>query len=216
MFILLNRHHPNFFHPYSTAEELYAPRSCRRYARCSSQNQNNKEDATEETNHKTKSNNAEKKCFHAEVQTHIDENDHNVTLSLDVPGFKESDLKLELLERGIIRISGERTNKFNYTSKFSRHFTLDGARVDLNNIQPNLVDGVLSITFPKRELAQPRAIPISIEANAKSQDEDTAEKKPENEEEIEVPITNDVTVETVDAAEEEAQEKAWVEVDNKD
>lgn len=102
--------------------------------------------------------------------TEITENEKNYFLSLDVPGIKKDDIKIEVLD-GRLVISGERqseqktdTEGYQRTEKtygtFKRSFSLPKA-VDTENIQASHQHGVLEITVPKSEEVKSRKIEIS-------------------------------------------------------
>jgi HSP20 family protein len=86
-------------------------------------------------------------------------------LSLDVPGIKASDLKVNI-ENQVLTISGNRTvTRENLTSnwRFSRQFALE-ATVDTSNLTANLVDGVLTVSAPKTAKKTSIDIPVTEKA----------------------------------------------------
>ena len=95
----------------------------------------------------------------------INNSDNRVELSLDVPGIKASDLKVNI-EHQVLTISGNRTvSSENLTSnwRFSRQFALE-ATVDTSNLTANLTDGVLTVSAPKA--AKKNSIDITITEKA--------------------------------------------------
>lgn len=102
--------------------------------------------------------------------TDIVERDNNYLLSVDLPGMKKDDIKIEVQD-GMLVISGERqseqkteTDKFQRNEKtygfFKRTFSLPKS-VDSNNIQAHHQDGVLEITLPKSQEVKTKKIEIN-------------------------------------------------------
>ncbi len=91
----------------------------------------------------------------------------------DVPGVKESDLEVSVTGNRLT-VSGKRESEkeeqsdtyFTYERSygtFSRSFTLpDG--VDMNGVNADLKDGVLTLSLKKSAAAQPRKIPVQTPA----------------------------------------------------
>ncbi len=78
------------------------------------------------------------------------------SLSMDFPGVKKEDIKLETIGNKI-KIVAKRKGKG--SSNWDRTFEVpDG--VDLERVQASLNDGVLTITMPKAKVANPRVIKI--------------------------------------------------------
>jgi HSP20 family molecular chaperone IbpA len=76
------------------------------------------------------------------------ETDDAVTLSIDIPGVKSSDLHIHC-DDNVIHVSGERKTAGS-ESKFTRTFAMDPKNVDVDNLKANLDCGVLTLTVPKR------------------------------------------------------------------
>ena len=101
----------------------------------------------------------------------IYEDEHNITLKLEVPGIDEKDLNINV-ENNVLTVSGER--KFENEQKeenfhrierrygsFVRSFTLPNT-VDTEKITADYNSGVLSIRLVKREEAKPKQIKVNI------------------------------------------------------
>ena len=101
------------------------------------------------------------------------EDEHNVTLKLEVPGVKQDDLDVQV-ENNTLTIRGER--KFEKEEKeenfqrierrygsFSRSFTLPNT-IDTDSVNANYENGVLKVELAKREEAKPKQIKVGIGA----------------------------------------------------
>jgi HSP20 family protein len=101
----------------------------------------------------------------------IRENRESVTLDATVPGLSKEDVSIDY-EDGHLKISADKQNRDNndfihreiHRSAFSRWFSVDEEVYEVNKINANLVDGILSITIPKKDEAVkplPRKIEVS-------------------------------------------------------
>jgi HSP20 family protein len=99
--------------------------------------------------------------------TNISENDREYRVEMAVPGFGKEDFKISL-EKNVLSISTERENEkkseqtaeeqteLNYRMRefgkrnFCRSFSIPEA-VDKDGIKAEYVNGILSITLPKKE-----------------------------------------------------------------
>jgi len=99
------------------------------------------------------------------------EDEHGITLKMEVPGIDEKDIDIRL-ENNTLSIRGER--KFEKEEKeenfqrierrygtFTRTFTLP-ATVDTENVQADYDRGVLSIRLSKRAEARPKQIKVNV------------------------------------------------------
>ena len=97
------------------------------------------------------------------------ETDKEVVVELDVPGFEERDLSLEVVDhtltiKGEHRVEKEEKEKTFYLHErlekhFERRFTLP-TDVDVEHVEATYGTGVLQVHIPKIEQAQPRTIEI--------------------------------------------------------
>jgi HSP20 family protein len=103
------------------------------------------------------------------------EDEHNVTLKVEVPGIDEKDIDIRL-ENNTLTVHGERKiekeeKEENYRrverqyGSFTRTFTLPPT-VDSEHVSANYDKGVLSITLPKKAEAKPKQIKVNVGANA--------------------------------------------------
>ncbi len=101
------------------------------------------------------------------------EDEHKITLKLEVPGMKESDLDIQL-ENNLLTVKGER--KFEKEEKeenfhrierrygsFYRSFTIPNT-VNPESVKASYEAGVLKIDLEKRAEAKPKQIKVEIGA----------------------------------------------------
>ncbi|SRR5579862_8294684 len=99
------------------------------------------------------------------------EDEHNVTLKIEVPGIDEKDIDVRV-ENHTLTISGER--KFEKEEKeenyrrverqygsFTRSFTLPNT-VDTENVTANYDKGILNIKLAKKAEAKPKQIKVNV------------------------------------------------------
>jgi HSP20 family protein len=99
------------------------------------------------------------------------EDEHQVTLKIEVPGIDEKDIDVRL-ENRTLTVHGER--KFEKDEKeenfrrverhygsFTRSFTLP-TTVDSENVQANYDKGILSIKLAKKAESKPKQIKVSV------------------------------------------------------
>jgi HSP20 family protein len=99
------------------------------------------------------------------------EDEHNVTLKIEVPGIEEKDIDVRI-ENHTLTVHGER--KFEKEEKeenyrrverqygsFTRSFTLPNT-VDTDNVSANYDKGVLKIKLAKKAEAKPKQIKVNV------------------------------------------------------
>jgi HSP20 family protein len=102
---------------------------------------------------------------------HVEETKDKYTLSLDLPGVKEHDLKIDV-DDGVLQVSADRKQGEKTIAKFVQRFVIDETSVDTNKIDAKLSDGVLTLTVSKKE-EQP---PVVVEVNTSEAFEDKDEE----------------------------------------
>lgn len=99
------------------------------------------------------------------------EDEHNVTLKIEVPGIDEKDIDVRI-ENNTLSVHGER--KFEKDEKeenfrrverhygsFTRTFTLPNT-VDTEHVQANYEKGILKIQLAKKAEAKPKQVKINV------------------------------------------------------
>ena len=115
-----------------------------------------------------------KKMFHM-PKVYVKENKENYTLTMDMPGKTDKDVDIEL-NQNVLTVSSkdevkkeEKSDKKDETkwlirertvSSFKRSFTLPDD-VDSEKLTANVKDGVLTVSMPRKALAQPKHIAIT-------------------------------------------------------
>lgn len=99
------------------------------------------------------------------------EDDESIVLEAELPGMSKKDIRVNV-NHGVLTIEGERkfskeTKEENYHriersyGSFTRSFTLPSA-VDVDKIQAEHRDGVLTVRLPKRPEAKPKQIEVKV------------------------------------------------------
>jgi HSP20 family protein len=99
------------------------------------------------------------------------EDEHNVTLKIEVPGIDEKDIDVRI-ENNVLTVHGER--KFEKEEKeenyrrverqygsFTRTFTLPST-VEAEKVEANYDKGMLKIALPKKAEAKPKQIKVNV------------------------------------------------------
>ncbi|WP_321473635.1 Hsp20/alpha crystallin family protein [uncultured Paludibaculum sp.] len=101
----------------------------------------------------------------------IAENENELILTADIPGVKMDEIDIKI-EDGTLSLSGKREFEKkqekggyhrierNYGS-FQRVFTLPET-VDVDKVSAQFDSGVLKVTLPKKEVAKPKSVKISV------------------------------------------------------
>jgi len=103
------------------------------------------------------------------------EDEHNVTLKIEVPGIDEKDIDVRI-ENNTLTVHGERKiekeeKEENYRrverqyGGFTRTFSLPPT-VDAEKVQADYDKGVLKITLPKKAEAKPKQIKVNVGQSA--------------------------------------------------
>lgn len=82
----------------------------------------------------------------------VKENDKSYTVEVEIPGFKKSEIKLQVVD-GSVQLVAQ-----NNRGTYSKTWSLTGA--DLDKVTSKLEDGILTINIPKIEEVQPKIINI--------------------------------------------------------
>jgi HSP20 family protein len=98
----------------------------------------------------------------------IAETAENLSVTMELPGFTKDQVAIEV-NANVLTIKGERKQEKEENGKFHRQermygsfersFTLPSTAM-AENIKAGFVDGVLTLTIPKQEVAKPRRVPI--------------------------------------------------------
>ena len=106
---------------------------------------------------------------------------HSLLVSVDLPGVSSKDVTIEVAN-GVLSVAAERPARAGGNStKQKQQFVINERKVDTDKLQANLVDGVLTITLPKKEETKPTAITVAaqgppeeqINTNENNKDTDT-------------------------------------------
>ena len=87
----------------------------------------------------------------------VSESSDSVTITTDMPGVKESDIRVAS-ENGILSVSAQRKDG---TRSYSYSWTLPET-VNVEGIVAEYEDGVLTLALPKQEQAKKRLIEVKV------------------------------------------------------
>tara|TARA_Y100000296_G_scaffold81041_1_gene107391 strand:+ start:342 stop:692 length:351 start_codon:yes stop_codon:yes gene_type:complete len=86
--------------------------------------------------------------------TDIKDNGDVYVASLELPGYKKGDIKVEA-NGNTLSVSAEKDGKAKYQNTFSIK-----SDVDTTSISASLEYGILTLTLPKKEVSKPRKIKV--------------------------------------------------------
>ena len=119
------------------------------------------------------------KIIYQDRNTRIQYTDDNIVeFSLDLPGIKASDTKVEI-HNGVLKVEAERKHSNDQTTIKRCFCVKDIAAVESDNIHASLEDGVLRITIPKKvdgehaEEATSSPIPVWAEYSSETTESDS-------------------------------------------
>ena len=94
----------------------------------------------------------------------------DVVAVIEIPGMRKEDIEISLQD-GVLTIAGERKGESadgdknarteRFVGKFRRSVSLP-TRVDVNKVNANYKDGILTVTLPKAEEVKPKQIQVNV------------------------------------------------------
>jgi len=94
----------------------------------------------------------------------------DVVAVVEIPGMRKEDIEISLQD-GVLTIGGERKDETaegdkngrteRFVGKFRRSVSLP-TRVDVNKVNANYKDGILTVTLPKAEEVKPKQIQVNV------------------------------------------------------
>lgn len=90
--------------------------------------------------------------------TEVNETSDHYLLSVDLPGVKKEDLKINFSD-GLLTLMAERKGKSQSYGVIKRSFRIPQS-VEVEQIEASYEDGVLELYLPKKQSARPRQIEI--------------------------------------------------------
>jgi len=91
-----------------------------------------------------------------DYKTHSD--DDGVTLTMNVPGYNKDLIEVSVDTDDLV-IKGKSNS--GDTGGFDKRFTI-GDKLDVENVDATVVDGVLTVSVPYREEVKPRKIEVKV------------------------------------------------------
>jgi len=103
--------------------------------------------------------------LHSSPGYEIHEKDGSYQISVDLPGIKAADMKIEVENNGrmLHLLGGRKVTQGDRVmeTKFDKKFTI-GENVDTDKMTANLADGVLTLQAPKKQIVEPPTRTITI------------------------------------------------------
>lgn len=111
------------------------------------------------------------------MNPHVDNNENEFRVSLDVPGMKLEDLEITE-DKGQLQVTGvqRKTSSDGQTSKKFRFCKTIPERVELDRLQAKLSNGVLELVAPKAPKPEPRCIQVESKPSQLSEDNSDHDK----------------------------------------
>jgi len=104
----------------------------------------------------------------------VEQDDGTYALALAAPGVKHEDLKVSVTDENILEIKGESRARGGAGVRSIRWSSRLPSDVDTTNITASVVDGIVSLTLPKKQKAPPIQIALSTtNEEGESDDEDS-------------------------------------------
>lgn len=95
------------------------------------------------------------------IQDELDESEDHYLLTMDVPGLRKEDLKIELIEQ-TLTLTGESKNE-RKTRSFKKSYRLP-KNIDVEKIEAHHENGVIEVYLPKQAAATPRRIEFKTQS----------------------------------------------------
>src|SRR5690606_33229076 len=105
-----------------------------------------------------------KKVDGAALQSRVDVQNENYSLTLEVPGFDESEIDIEVHD-GLLYIRAEHDEKSehqHFYKKVNRSWTIP-KDVKSEEIQAKLKNGILTVLIPRTGLSEPKKVKLLLE-----------------------------------------------------
>lgn len=99
--------------------------------------------------------------FEFEIEPHVEETEDDFAMSFELPGFEKGNISI-LREHNILSISANRESKTKHgldKRSFTRRYALP-QNVDLEHVDAEYKDGILTIAAKKKEKFKPRRIEV--------------------------------------------------------